>query len=75
MNSHNELVLQKSRTVRPMGLLPTVKTLKYLSLMPLLDLSWMAEFFTKLSRVALKKIFYFHFKVFEQVYYYKKLLC
>ena len=71
MNSHNELVLQKSRTVKLMGLLATFKMLKYLSLMALLDLSWMAEFFTKLSRVTLKKI-YFHFKIFEQVCYYKK---
>ena len=33
----------------------TFMTLKYLSLKALLDLSWMADFFTKLSLVTLKK--------------------
>ena len=45
-----------------------IKTLKYVSLVALLDLRWMAEFFTKLSLVTLKKIFYLLFKVFEQFY-------
>ena len=34
---------------------PTFKTLKYLNLMALINLRWMAEFFTKLSPVTLKK--------------------
>ena len=33
----------------------TFRTFKYLSLIALLDLSWMAEFFTELSLVTLQK--------------------
>ena len=43
-------------------------SLKYLSLMTLLDLSCMAKYFTKLSLMTLKKIFSLLFKVFEQFY-------
>ena len=56
---------EKSQTY---GITPTFKTLKYLSLIALLDLSWVAEFFTILSLVTLKLIFYLHFKVFDKLF-------
>ena len=46
MNSHNKLVSQKSRRVnQTYGITQTFKTLKYLNLKALLDLSSMAKFF------------------------------
>ena len=48
------------------GIAQTLKTLKYLSLMALLDLSWIAEFFTKLSLVTLKNSSTCLFKVFDK---------
>ena len=50
------------------GITQTFETLKYLSLIALLDLSWMAEFFYKTVPCDVEKIFYLLFKVFVKFY-------
>ena len=50
-----------------MGLLQHFEMLKYLGLMVLIDLSWMAKFFT--VNCDVEKTLYLLFKIFEQFYY------
>ena len=48
--------------------LPRIKTSKYLSLMALMDLGWMTEFFYLTVTCDVEKTSYLLFKVFEQFY-------
>ena len=50
------------------GITATFKMLKYLSLMALIDVNWMAEVFLLRCPCDVKKIFYLLFKVFKQFY-------
>ena len=69
MNSHNELISQKNRRVKLMELLKHLRNWKYLSLMALIDLNWMVEFFLLPFTCDIeKKIFCLLFKVFKQFY-------
>ena len=51
-----------------LGITPTFRMLKYLSLIALLDLSWMDECFYLTVTSNIEKIFNLLFKVFEQFY-------